>query len=125
MSTEVIRRKRRKHKLSVTERKRRTKLSVRKSRAKIRANRKEQGLCVECGKVNDRQRKLLCQSCQDKMVERRRQEREHRKELELCPQCGNPVDKEGYITCTACIEKAKLRYERWKTNHGNKLQQAT
>ncbi len=74
---------------------------------------KEQGLCVRCGKRKFESGRTLCTICLYKK-QRYEQESRERKGIEiprservangLCYTCGNPLDRDGRI-CVSCAEK--------------------
>jgi len=82
---------------------------VRNSRAKIRQNRKEQGLCTECGMPNDREGKLFCTSCHIRYSEIQKKRYNEKINNGLCVTCVKPNDRLGFTKCTICYEK-EIKY---------------
>lgn len=81
---------------------------------RIRAERKDQGLCVLCGEPNDNPRDALrCLSCNRKAA---LIQSEKAKKLEAsgrCVKCGKENDQKAYKVCAKCREKARLRSRRY------------
>lgn len=77
----------------------------------VRNQRKEKGLCVQCGIALDREG-IYCKRCNDN---NRKSKDRYREELEmagLCLQCAKPVGREG-LFCRPCLtvsnRKANIR----------------
>lgn len=98
-------------------------------------SRKENGLCVKCGKPNDT-KYIYCSVCKGKDTERKRKYRKtqsdevrkkindnrsirqknkyyYRKENGLCTKCGKPNDTKT-VYCTVCREKTNEQNRRKK-----------
>jgi len=75
-------------------------------KAKRKRNRKDAGLCTECGKGVPVANKALCQSCLNKHVERRR----NRKDAGLCSKCGKGPLAANSALCQNCIDKRATKH---------------
>ena len=86
----------------------------RKNLSKLRAKRKESGLCIECGKKKDRSFGTRCVDCLSILTEHAERMRKRRLEQGLCANCGKKKDT-NITWCKACIEiKSQLAKERKK-----------
>lgn len=68
--------------------------------------RKEQGLCVTCGKVKPVEGKTQCQACKDRNANYQKKSRKMFDELGLCVRCGKEKQAIGFKMCPECIEKS-------------------
>lgn len=74
--------------------------------------RKEQGLCVQCGKPNDKTG-TRCKDCTQKSTEYARERREKRRLLGLCPRCGNQLmgDEVNCLECQAVNYSFSIKWK--------------
>lgn len=80
-------------------------------------SRKENGVCVICGKCPPEQGRVRCSECLQE--DRKKHEKSNRKKgrtprqlmngVDLCKQCGKAKPVEGYKMCERCLEKARER----------------
>lgn len=104
--------------------KRTTEDGIKKNREnskKIRAKRKEQGLCERCGKRKHEPGMTCCRICLDKMKIAKR-ERDRAKGVEprisgYCVLCGKVPVVEGYKHCVSCLSK-KMKVVDWLNESG-------
>lgn len=72
-----------------------------------------EGLCVDCGKLNDSEKGRYCTACKEKRKEARLKRMEFRKANGICVRCGRPNDRTGFSSCSKCSEKeSKKRMKR-------------
>lgn len=69
-------------------------------------SRKDQGLCVKCGKKLDRDG-VYCEGCNQKKNRENRENRKAWKKLNICPQCGKNI---LYGDEKSCLECKNRRY---------------
>ena len=74
------------------------------------AKRREEKLCLWCGKPLDRDG-VLCVECNQKNKERSRLNREYYLQIGVCPYCRKRKITHGYKTCLPCREKISLRHK--------------
>lgn len=74
---------------------------------------KENGLCVRCGKKNDRER-TLCSQCREKATIQQRQVKEWYRENGICPDCRQEKlygQEKICILCKAKLYEAKQKHK--------------
>lgn len=81
--------------------------------------RKENGLCVRCGKPVEGN-KAKCSECSEKDKERKKRIRKERIDNGLCLDCGKPTDRYGY-RCAECAEKRNEYNRNYKRNNKSRL----
>ena len=72
------------------------------------AKRREERLCLWCGKPLDREG-VLCRACADKDKERSKANKEYYLQIGICPLCRKRKVDVGYKSCLACREKISLK----------------
>ena len=75
-------------------------------------NRREHGLCIECGKPVDEPGACRCDSCAERKNAAEKIVREERKSAGLCRDCGKPVDDRRFVRCSACRERQSIAKRR-------------
>ena len=79
--------------------------------------RRAEGLCALCGKVNDRGGRALCGRCAKWHTSRMAQIRERWRSEGKCSRCGRPLLKgDTHARCAAC--RARDREYARKARHG-------
>lgn len=77
--------------------------------------RKENNLCVWCGKPLDREG-AICQACANKSKERSKERRDYLLKIGVCPVCGKrPITTGGYKSCVVCRTHASDREKNLRT----------
>ena len=74
--------------------------------------RKSRGLCVNCGKINPVQGKVMCAECAGKQKNYRRETRKFFQGIGLCPRCGKNKlfgDEKECPECTAMMYEINRR----------------
>lgn len=71
-------------------------------RRALYAQRKAQGVCVQCGKAPANGGSPRCSACLDRRSARSKQQREDLAETGLCTECGWEPVMHGLRTCHAC-----------------------
>jgi len=71
-----------------------------------REERKENHICIRCGK-NPTTDKSMCDDCRDKMATYRNETRKFNKEHNICTMCRHEIVYDGFSTCEMCREKQK------------------
>ena len=77
---------------------------------KMYAKRREEKLCLWCGKPLDRDG-VLCVECNNKNNERSRASKEFYLQIGVCPYCRKRKTTSGHKTCLPCREKISLRHK--------------
>lgn len=67
--------------------------------------RKEQGLCVICGKTEPRQGGVTCEKCLEKQRNYQRETRQFYREIGICPRCGTNKLFGDEKTCPECLAR--------------------
>jgi len=67
-------------------------------------DKKERGLCVNCGGTKTTA-KLLCEPCSEKSRQWKKDRRDIRLEKRMCQECGSPDLLRGRTRCAPCFEK--------------------
>lgn len=80
---------------------------------KLRAERINAKLCVQCGKLPITRSRYLCGTCFLRISAYEVQRRAKLKALGLCRQCKRKTEN-GHILCERCLEKRKIRRARNK-----------
>lgn len=96
---------------------------------RLRAERKEWGLCVECGKKPPFEGRVRCEDClcrdllahhntkdSDTVKANRKKRREERKAAGLCITCGKPAYKE-YVRCYECHIRNRRGCNEYRRQH--------
>lgn len=78
--------------------------------------RKEQGLCVGCGKVPPRNGKIMCAECAEKQRVYREDTRKFFKSIGICPRCGKNKLFGDEKTCPECLAYAYAVNNKSKAN---------
>ena len=88
------------------------------SKKTLYERRKEQGLCVQCGKPNDK-KGTRCKVCTQKSTEYARERREKRRLLGLCPRCGKELMGDE-VNCIECQAVNYVFSIKWKAENEEK-----
>lgn len=74
--------------------------------------RKENGLCVFCGKTKATGGRVTCDSCREKTNKANRETREYLKRIHVCPKCGKNKLVGDKKTCPECLRHLNERNKR-------------
>jgi len=88
---------------------------ARQTQVKIRQFRKDNHLCMQCGKRPPLSTNVHCEPCRKKIRENGRKRYAKRVSTGLCIDCGKKVKEEGFSICSNCIEKRKAYNQRLET----------
>lgn len=96
---------------------------------KLRQERKDWGLCVECGKKPPFEGRVRCEDClcrdllahhntkdSDTRKENRKKQRAERKAAGLCTVCGKPAYQE-HTRCYECYIRNKRASDKYREQH--------
>ena len=72
--------------------------------------RKENGICVRCGKNNVIKNKTLCVSCAENLTLAKKETREYLADLGLCITCGKRKAEPKKKSCYECLGKEQDKY---------------
>lgn len=72
---------------------------------KITLYRKQNNLCISCGKSKNSNKTLCCESCRFKNNERSKKVRESRKKENQCQYCGKTIKNLKLKSCNNCRKK--------------------
>lgn len=95
------------------------------SKKTLYERRKEQGLCVYCGKEKeqDRQHLVSCYDCIMKKTEESRQNRIMYRNLGMCARCGKYEVFGDEKNCPECKAKHNTRMEKEREKNGDKVRE--
>ena len=90
--------------------------------------RKEQGICVLCGKEKPKEGYVCCEQCKEKQKIYQRETREYYRNLGICTRCGKNKLFGEEKECPECVakmyelnlkykENGKFDYREWRRKH--------
>lgn len=87
----------------------------------FRSKYKEAGKCLNCGSINDRPGRNICQACKTYIAAKRRALRNERIKNRLCVTCASPLPERWEKTkCEACSKFTAMYNRAWKEKQKQK-----
>lgn len=86
------------------------------------ANRQAHGLCVMCGKEDERTRNgnTRCAACAKKHAQTIRERTEALRKMGRCTVCGKNKEDDGWSLCPACRERSREQTRKYRAAHEKK-----